>query len=63
LNEAQRWLLGVTKKELEIWVNSNERFFDPTLKINLRGRLHQLDDNGKLFHNPRYWAAFCVIGQ
>lgn len=63
LNEAQRWLLGVTKTELEVWVNSNERFFDATLKINLRRRLHQLDDNAKLFHNPRYWAAFCAIGQ
>lgn len=63
LNEAQRWLLGVTKTELEVWLKTNERFFDATLKINLRRRLHQLDDNAKLFHNPRYWAAFCAIGQ
>ncbi|MBD2337429.1 CHAT domain-containing protein [Calothrix sp. FACHB-156] len=63
LNEAQRWLLGVTKTELSVWVNTNERFFDATLQINLRRRLHQLDDNAKLFHNPRYWAAFCAIGQ
>lgn len=63
LNEAQRWLLGVTKTELSVWLKTNERFFDATLKINLRRRLHQLDDNAKLFHNPRYWGAFCAIGQ
>ena len=63
LNEAQRWLLGITKRELEVWVKTNERFFDATLKINLRRRLHQLDDNAKLFQHPRYWAAFCAIGQ
>ncbi|MEC4819163.1 MAG: CHAT domain-containing tetratricopeptide repeat protein, partial [Scytonema sp. PMC 1069.18] len=63
LNEAQRWLSGVTKTELSVWVNTNERFFDATLKIHLRKRLHQLDENAKLFQNPRYWAAFCAIGQ
>ena len=64
LNEAQRWLLGITKTELSVWVNTNERFFDsPTLKMSLRRRLHQLDDNAKLFEHPRYWAAFCGIGQ
>jgi CHAT domain-containing protein len=63
LNQAQRWLLGVTKKELEIWVNSNKRFFDATLKNNLNRRLHQLDDNARLFQHPRYWAAFFAIGQ
>jgi tetratricopeptide (TPR) repeat protein len=63
LSEAQRWLLRVTKRELEDWVKTNERFFNATLKMNLRRRLHQLDDNAKLFCNPRYWAAFCAIGQ
>ncbi|MDJ0620912.1 MAG: CHAT domain-containing protein [Calothrix sp. MO_192.B10] len=62
LNEAQRWLSGVMKKELEVWVKTNERFFDVTLKINLSRRLRQLDDNAQLFQHPRYWAAFSVIG-
>ena len=63
LNEAQRWLLGINKTELAAWVKINERFFDATLKMNLRHRLHQLDDNAKPFENPRHWAAFCAIGQ
>jgi CHAT domain-containing protein/tetratricopeptide (TPR) repeat protein len=63
LNEAQRWLLGVTKTELEVWLKTNERFFDPTLKSNLRRRLNQLDDRAQLFQHPRYWAAFSAIGQ
>ncbi|MUG92909.1 CHAT domain-containing protein [Scytonema sp. UIC 10036] len=63
LNQAQRWLCGVTKTELAVWVKTNEKFFNPTLKINLHRRLHQLDDNAKLFQHPRYWAAFCAIGQ
>lgn len=63
LNDAQRWLLGVTKEELKIWVKTNSRFFDATLKVNLLRRLHQLDDNIKLYRHPRYWAAFCAIGQ
>ncbi|WP_307731522.1 CHAT domain-containing protein [Microseira wollei] len=63
LNEAQRWLLGINKTELAAWVKTNERFFDATLKMNLRHRLHQLDDNAKPFENPRHWAAFCAIGQ
>jgi CHAT domain-containing protein len=56
-------LLGVTKTELEVWLKTNERFFEPTLKNNLRRRLHQLDDRARLFQHPRYWAAFSAIGQ
>lgn len=63
LNEAQRWLLGINKTELAVWMQTNETFFDATLKMNLRHRLHQLDDDAKPFENPRHWAAFCAIGQ
>lgn len=63
LNDAQRWLLGVTKTELSVWLKTNEKFFDATLRTNLRRRLHQLDDNAKLFQHPRHWAPFCAIGQ
>lgn len=63
LNDAQRWLLGITKRELSVWLKTNERFFDVTLRNNLRRRLHHLDDNAKLFQHPRYWAAFSAIGQ
>ncbi len=63
LNEAQRWLLGINKTELAAWVQTNETFFDATLKMNLRRRLHQLDDKAKPFENPWYWAAFCAIGK
>ena len=63
LNEAQRWLMSINKTELATWVKAHEDFFDPTLKINLRRRLHQLDDSARPFENPLYWAAFCAIGQ
>ncbi|VXD16709.1 CHAT domain-containing tetratricopeptide repeat protein [Planktothrix paucivesiculata] len=63
LNEAQRWLLGVTKMELEDWIEANRSFLNPTLRMGLRRRLHQLDDNSKPFQHPRHWAAFSAIGQ
>ncbi len=63
LNEAQRWLMSIGKSELTAWIKTNENFFDATLKLSLSRRLHQLDGNTKPFEDPRYWAAFCVIGQ
>lgn len=63
LNEAQRWLLGITSQDLSAWVEANDKFLDANLKINLRRRLHQLDNNAKPFESPRHWAAFCAIGQ
>jgi CHAT domain-containing protein/lipopolysaccharide biosynthesis regulator YciM len=63
LNEAQRWLMNINKTKLADWVKTNERFFDDTLKMNLRRRLHNLEDNAKPFQSPSYWAAFCAIGQ
>jgi len=63
LNEAQRWLLEVTKMELEDWIEANRSLLSPTLRMGLRRRLHQLDDNSKPFQHPRHWAAFSAIGQ
>lgn len=63
LNEAQRWLLEVTKTELEDWIEANRSLLSPTLRMGLRRRLHQLDDNSKPFQHPRHWAAFSAIGQ
>ncbi|NES17928.1 MAG: CHAT domain-containing protein [Symploca sp. SIO3E6] len=63
LNQAQRWLLGVTKKELLVWVEANQQFLAPALRMNLRHRLHKLEDSVKPFQSPRHWAAFCGIGQ
>ncbi|MEG4520976.1 MULTISPECIES: CHAT domain-containing protein [unclassified Microcoleus] len=63
LNEAQRWLLEVTKMELEDWIEANRSILSPTLRMGLRRRLHQLDDNSKPFQHPRHWAAFSAIGQ
>lgn len=63
LNEAQRWLLGVTKMELEEWIEANRSILSPTLRMGLRRRLHQLDDNSKPFQHPHHWAAFSAIGQ
>ncbi|NEQ64361.1 MAG: CHAT domain-containing protein [Symploca sp. SIO2D2] len=62
LNQAQLWLLGITKQELLVWVEANQNFFAPALRMNLRRRLHKLEDSAKPFHNPRHWAAFCAIG-
>lgn len=63
LNEAQRWLMSIGKSELTAWMKTNEKFFDATLKLSLSRRLHQLDGDTKPFKDPRYWAAFCVMGQ
>jgi CHAT domain-containing protein len=63
LNEAQRWLLNAKKIELIAWIEKNENFLSATLKLNLTRRLYSLSNNTKLFASPRYWAAFCAIGQ
>lgn len=61
LNEAQRWLLNVNKKQILAWLDKNGKFFDASLKLNLRRRLYRLHDNTKPFANPIHWAAFFAV--
>lgn len=63
LNEAQRWLLGITKLEMEAWVQANQDVLSPTLRINLHRQLNKLSPDDQPFQNPQHWAAFCAIGQ
>lgn len=63
LQQAQLWLRDIIKRELEQWIDANQILLDVTIKISLRRRLHKLSDDAQPFHNPLYWAAFCVIGQ
>lgn len=63
LNQAQRWLLRVTKLEMEAWVEANQDVLSPTLRISLRRQMNKLEPDDRPFENPQHWAAFCAIGQ
>ncbi|NES17929.1 MAG: CHAT domain-containing protein [Symploca sp. SIO3E6] len=63
LNQAQLWLRDITKKELETWIEENQLPLKPAVKMGLRRRLYQLEDDAKPFQDPFHWAAFCAIGQ
>ncbi len=71
LNEAQRWLMGVTKADLEVWVKENNislnlENVDATIGSNLKREWYRLwknDDDFQPFVNPHHWAAFVAIGQ
>ena len=63
LNEAQKWLREVNKKELNQWIQDKQIPLDPTLKMNLKRSLRKLSDSDRPFQNPYYWGAFCAIGQ
>ncbi|MUG94179.1 tetratricopeptide repeat protein [Scytonema sp. UIC 10036] len=63
LNKAQRWLLKVTKLEMEAWVEANQNVISHTLRISLHRQINQLLPNDRPFQNPQHWAAFCAIGQ
>lgn len=63
LNQAQRWLRNITRRELEQWIPENLSQLNPTLKMNLRRQLHRLPDDAQPFGEPFHWAAFCAIGQ
>ena len=60
LNQAQRWLRGVTKSALWDWLKS--------LKLNQEQQKEierdlKLSSSDRPFSNPLYWAAFGAIGQ
>ena len=63
LNDAQRWLMGITKSEMSVWLNANQTVLRPTLLMNLRRKLNPLSDHERPFRDPFHWAAFCAIGQ
>ena len=63
LNTAQRWLMNITKSEMESWAKVNETSLASTLRLYLRRKLNQLSAQERPFYNPRHWAAFYVIGQ
>jgi len=60
LNQAQRWLRGVTESELRDWLKP--------LKLNQEQQKEierdlKLSSSDRPFSNPLYWAAFGAIGQ
>ena len=63
MNNAQKWLRAVNKKELNQWITDNKIPLDATLKSNLKRSLRKLSENVQPFQNPYYWAAFCAIGK
>ncbi len=63
LNQAQLWLRNISKKELQIWIASNQIKLDKTLMMSLRRRLNNILDDDKPFQSSFHWAAFCAIGQ
>ncbi|OKH43637.1 hypothetical protein NIES2101_29895 [Calothrix sp. HK-06] len=63
LNEAQRWLLNVTKSEIKAWLVSNKDVIPSTLEKKLLRQIHKLEPDHRPFENPKHWAAFCAIGQ
>ena len=59
LNQAQLWLRGVTKEELQRWkatLNVSSQMW----KID--AALINMPDNSSPFASPYYWAAFCAVG-
>ncbi|MUG94180.1 CHAT domain-containing protein [Scytonema sp. UIC 10036] len=63
LNQAQLWLKDLTKGDLETWIEKNQLPLKPAVRINLRRRFYEFEDDAKLFQSPFYWAAFCALGQ
>ena len=63
LNEAQKWLREVKKKDLNQWIKDNQIPLDATLNMNFKRSLRKLSDSDRPFENPYYWAAFCAIGK
>jgi CHAT domain-containing protein len=59
LNQAQRWLRDVKKKDLLKWINQ--------LPLKSRERREVISfiqkQSVQPFESPHYWAAFCAIGQ
>ncbi|MEC4818465.1 MAG: CHAT domain-containing tetratricopeptide repeat protein [Scytonema sp. PMC 1069.18] len=62
LKQAQLWLKDLTKEDLKTWIAENQLPLNPTVRMNLRRRVYQLEDT-KPFQSPFYWAAFCAIGE
>lgn len=63
LNQAQCWLRDVTKAKLVAWMTANPRTLSPSMRQDLRKRLHKLQDSDQPFQDPFHWAAFCAIGE
>ena len=63
LSAAQLWLANITKRELEGWMRESSISLPPTLKLPLHRYLNTHDHSEAVYKNPRYWAAFQVIGR
>ena len=63
LNQAQLWLKNLTKGDLEKWIEENQLQLKPAIKMGLRRRLYQLEDDAQPFQSPFYWAGFCASGR
>lgn len=61
LNQAQIWLRGVTKEELEKWTNNLS--LTPTQEDALFDWFEDEETKEQPFQSPYYWAAFCAIGK
>ena len=66
LNQAQKWLKEVNKKDFNLWIeeqNIDLKKVDLTHRNKFKRLLHKLSDNDQPFNHPYYWAAFCAIGE
>ena len=62
LNKAQIWLRDSTTKELEEWIENNQRLINTT-RVHLLEYLDWFYLEEQPFKDPFYWAAFSAISQ
>ncbi|MEO1429508.1 MAG: CHAT domain-containing protein [Cyanobacteria bacterium J06633_8] len=63
LNEAQKWLRGVTKKDLLQWIDGNQHMTnDNKNKIKERLEKNYLPQQ-QPFKQPCFWGAFYAVGK
>ena len=66
LNQAQKWLREVSKKDLNLWIekqNIDLTKIDTVHRNIFRRLMRKLSDDDQPFKEPYYWAAFCAIGK
>ena len=63
LSQAQRWLVSISKKELETWMMDTMTKLSPTLRLSLSRLLSAQSDTESVYQNPYHLAAFQVIGR
>jgi CHAT domain-containing protein len=63
LNEAQKWLRGLTKRALREWLEESPITLTLNQRAELEDNLSRCGEDEKPYQGVYYWGGFCAVGR